>query len=104
MQNLKYKEYKEAISSDKCTIIDFWASWCGPCKMIAPNFEKVSEKLSGKCNFAKVNVDDEEKIAIENHVYSIPTMIIFKGGKEIARRVGYAGESELEDFVNNNCK
>lgn len=104
MQNLKYKEYKEAISSDKYIIIDFWASWCGPCKMVAPNFEKVSEKLSDKCNFAKVNVDDEEKITIENHVYSIPTMIIFKGGKEVARRVGYAGESELEDFVNSNCK
>jgi len=86
---------KEVLESDVPVIADFWAPWCGPCRMMAPIFEQAAGKLSGKVKFVKVNVDDESDIAAEFGVMTIPTLIVFKDGKEAKRSVGVISESEL---------
>ena len=99
MEQLNSQTFKEAINKDKIAIIDFWASWCGPCKMLAPNFEEASEELGGEYYFYKCNVDDNTDLAIEYNVYSIPTLLAFKNGKEIARNVGFLPSGELKKWI-----
>jgi thioredoxin 1 len=80
-------------------VIDFWAPWCGPCKMMSPNFEKASLEMDGKANFAKINVDGNIDISAKFEVMSIPTMLILKDGAEISRRVGLLTEQQIRDEV-----
>ena len=83
-------------------LVDFWASWCGPCIMIAPTLEAMAEKLQGKIKIAKVNIDDNHKIASDLGIMSIPTLVLFKDGNEIERIVGALGESELTKKVESH--
>ena len=76
-------------------MVDFWAPWCGPCQMSAPALEAAAEKMQGKAKIYKINIDDNHKLASELGIMSIPTMIIFKDGKELDRIVGALGESEI---------
>jgi thioredoxin 1 len=76
-------------------LVDFWASWCGPCAMVAPVLEKIADKNTGRLKICKVNVDSNHKLASEFGIMSIPTMILFKNGKEQERIVGALGEAEL---------
>ncbi|MFH1868889.1 MAG: thioredoxin [Candidatus Omnitrophota bacterium] len=76
-------------------LVDFWASWCAPCNMLAPVLERIADSLSGELKFCKLNVDDNPSIASEFGVMSIPTLIIFKDGKEQGRMTGFPGEGEL---------
>lgn len=87
---------KEVIKSKIPVIVDFYADWCGPCKMMAPTFEKLSKDFEGKINFFKLNVDNNEEISSDYSVMSIPTLIIFKDGKEVDRMVGAQGEDQLK--------
>jgi len=80
-------------------LVDYWAEWCGPCKMIAPILEEIAEEQAGSLAIAKLNVDDNPDVARRFGVMSIPTMIVFKDGQEAARIVGAKGKSQLlEDF------
>lgn len=90
------KEFDEIIKKDK-VIVDFYAEWCGPCKMLSPILEKVSEEL--KLDTYKVNVDDVEEVARRYGIMSIPTVMIFSKGKEVNKHVGYMEEEELKEFV-----
>lgn len=90
------KEFDEVIKKDK-VIIDFYAEWCGPCKMLSPILEKVSEEL--KLDTYKVNVDDVEDVARRYGIMSIPTVIIFSKGVEAKKNVGFMDEDELREFV-----
>lgn len=90
------KEFDEVIKKDK-VIIDFYAEWCGPCKMLSPILEKVSEEL--KLDTYKVNVDDVEDVARRYGIMSIPTVIIFSKGVEVKKNVGFMDEDELREFV-----
>ena len=76
-------------------IVDFWAEWCGPCKMIAPILEEIASEQSGKLTVSKLNVDDNPNTAMRFGVMSIPTMIVFKDGEEAARIVGAKGKGQL---------
>jgi thioredoxin 1 len=90
---------KEVLESDQPTIVDFWASWCGPCRMIAPVFEELSSQYSGKVKFAKVNVDENPKIPANYGVRGIPTLIMFKEGKVVDQVVGAVPKNQLENIV-----
>ena len=90
---------KEVLESTVPTIVDFWASWCGPCKMIGPMFEELSNEYSGKVKFAKVNVDENPKTPTTYGVRSIPTLIMFKGGKILDQIVGAVAKNQLENLI-----
>jgi thioredoxin 1 len=83
------------LKSDKPVLVDFWASWCGPCKMIAPEVESIATSYEGKAVVAKVNVDEATDLSGKYNVMSIPTLLVFKGGQEINRLVGFKPGSEL---------
>lgn len=92
--------FKETISgSDVPVLVDFWADWCGPCKMIAPELEKLANEMVGKVVVAKINVDDNRATPGEFQVMSIPTMILFKGGKEVERAIGFRKKDELVKMI-----
>ena len=80
--------FEKALASGQTVLVDFWASWCGPCKMLAPTIEALGEQYEGKAIVGKVDVDEEQELAIRYGVMSIPTVIFFKDGKEIGRKVG----------------
>ncbi len=80
-------------------MVDFWAEWCGPCKMAGPVIDQLAEEYQGKVVIAKVNVDQEPDVAGRFGVMSIPTVILFKDGKEVSRQVGFAGKQGYLDLL-----
>jgi thioredoxin 1 len=82
-------------SAETPVIVDFWAEWCGPCKMIAPTLEEIATEQDGKLTVAKLNVDDNPDTARRFEVMSIPTLLVFKGGEPVKRLVGAKGKGQL---------
>ncbi|WP_018085639.1 thioredoxin [Desulfurispora thermophila] len=83
-------------------LVDFWAGWCGPCKMIAPLVEELAAEYQGRLAVAKLNVDDNRSTAAEFKVISIPTLIMFKNGQEVDRSVGFKSKRDLIDFISKH--
>ncbi len=84
----------EVLQADKLVVMDFWASWCGPCMMLKPIFEELSGKLP-QVKFCKLDVDEERELAIEYGIESIPTLLFFKNGKVVHKLIGLLGKDEL---------
>ena len=93
---------KHISRNDMPVVVDFWAPWCGPCKMMAPAFEQASTELATSARFVKLNTDAEQGIAAEFGIRSIPTMIIFRNGAEIARQPGAMGAADIVRWVRQN--
>ncbi|WP_338954537.1 thioredoxin [Spiroplasma endosymbiont of Polydrusus cervinus] len=95
-------EFKKAIIDTKLTLVDFYADWCGPCKMIAPIIDELA-KTRDDVNFIKVNVDVLQDIAQDHGILSIPTLIIFQSGNELKRKIGFVTANEIEqDLLSQN--
>jgi thioredoxin 1 len=94
----------EVIKSDKPVLVDFWAPWCGPCKMIGPIVEKLATELSSSVKIGKLNVDDNPATAQEYGVMSIPTLLLFKGGKVVGTTMGFTPEPRLREFILSHSK
>ena len=93
--------FEKALASDQLLMVDFWADWCGPCKMLAPVIEGLGDEYEGKAIVGKINVDDEQELAIRYGVMSIPTVIFFKNGEEVARKVGVLPAAQFTEVLDN---
>lgn len=92
----------EVINAKGAVLVDFWAEWCGPCKMIAPTLEDIAREMVGQLTIAKVNVEENPKSPTNFGVRGIPTMILFKDGKPVATKVGALPKDKLKEWIKNS--
>ena len=90
---------KEVISSEIPVVLDFWATWCGPCKMLSPILDELAAEYSDRARICKVNVDDEPELSARFGIASIPTLIFFRNGEILKKTVGYREKDELEEML-----
>ena len=94
----------EVIGSGQPVLVDFWAEWCGPCKMIAPVLDELATEYAGKAKIAKVNIDDHQDLAVQFGIQSIPTLLVFKGGQVVNQSVGAKPKGALKQVLDAAIK
>lgn len=100
MQTITDTNLQEVLTSSKVALIDFWAVWCGPCRMLSPVVDEIAEEYAGKITVAKCNVDDAEDVAAQFGIRSIPTLLFFKDGVLADKTVGAVPKAEIVDKIN----
>ena len=102
VQHFTGETFEKAIAGDRPVLVDFWAAWCGPCRMIAPVIEEIAAEFEGRAVVGKVDVDEEMALAQRFHVMSIPTLIVMKGGKVVEQAVGARGRADVAAMINRH--
>lgn len=102
VKHLKTNEFKSVVDAAPLAMVDFWASWCGPCKMLSPVIDSLAQQFDGKVLVGKVNVDEEPELARQFGVMSIPTVVFLKNGKEVDRKVGVMPPETFVAAINAN--
>ena len=102
MEQINVEKFDELLKGDKPVVCDFFATWCGPCKMLAPVMDEVSKEFSDKAVFVKVDIDDNMELSARYGIMSIPLVAIFKNGELSAKSLGYTTKSETKEFLENN--
>ncbi len=91
----------DVLKSSEPVVVDFWAEWCGPCKMIAPQLEELSKEFNGRVKIVKLNIDENQQTAVRYGVRSIPTLIMFNNGEPVDMKVGAGPKSDLQKWIQN---
>ena len=91
--------FSEILSADQPVLVDFWATWCGPCRMLSPTVDEIADEYEGRVTVAKCNVDDSDEIAMQYRVRNIPTLIFFKDGQQVDKLVGLVSKKEITDIL-----
>ena len=94
--------FQDLLQDTKLVVVDFWATWCGPCRMLSPILDEVEEEMADKISVVKVNVDDADQIAMQYRIMSIPTLLFFKNGQIVDKTVGAMPKNQLIDKINSN--
>jgi thioredoxin 1 len=100
--NLNNDNFKETISQDKLVLVDFWAEWCGPCKALSPIIDELSQEMGETMTVAKVDITENQDIAVEYGVRNIPTMLFFRNGEIVDKQVGAMPKSAIQDVINKH--
>ena len=102
IESIDTNKFDEIINGDKKVVCDFYATWCGPCKMLAPVMEKAADKFSDKAVFVKVDIDENMELAARYGIMSIPLVAVFENGELINKSLGYMSQSEADEFLQEN--
>ena len=100
--NLNNDNFKETITQDKLVLVDFWAEWCGPCKALSPIIDELSQEMGETMTIAKVDITENQDIAVEYGVRNIPTMLFFRNGEIVDKQVGAMPKSAIQEIINKH--
>ncbi len=95
---------RDVLNSNIPVLVDFWAEWCGPCRMVAPVLEDLADEYDGKVRFLKLNVDENQDVAREYEIYSIPTLLLFKNGQVVGQHIGAAPKDVIRRFIEESLR
>lgn len=104
VQNMNYQQYTQAVQGSKPVLVDFWAPWCGYCRRIGPALDKLAQQMGEEVTIAKVNIDDEPKLADQLGIDVIPTLILYRDGKALGSIVAPDSKATIEEFIRKNLE